>query len=178
MSLRAPRSSSPVRVTYVDSDTARASMTDVLGVIGPRFWIVAALAAVAGAAVMGVPTDVVPTPLFQRMTPVRPQDYIFLAVTSLLLGALLATYAGVRVGTRSAGAGAGAGAGLLGSLAIGCPVCNKIIVSLLGVSGAVQYFGPVQPLVGAGGVALAAAALIARLRALSRGCATSPAETG
>ena len=34
-------------------------------------------------------------------------------------------------------------------LAIGCPVCNKIALVLLGTSGAMTVFAPLQPVIGA-----------------------------
>ena len=110
---------------------------------------------------MGLPTDVVPNPWFTRMTPVRPLDVVLLVLTALTLGVLAATYA------QSAAGGGGrrglAGGGLAG-LAIGCPVCNKAVVWLLGVSGALTWFGPVQPFIGAVGLGLAVWAVVARLR--------------
>jgi hypothetical protein len=30
-------------------------------------------------------------------------------------------------------------------LAIGCPVCNKLVVLAVGASGALSYFAPMQP---------------------------------
>ena len=35
---------------------------------------------------------------------------------------------------------------LLAFLAVGCPLCNKVVVLLLGASGALTYFEPIQPL--------------------------------
>ena len=131
----------------------------------PLRWLRRAEAAVVGGVVsallMGVPTDVVPNPWFTRMTPVRPLDYVLLAVTSVVLGLLAATYVG---GGRAAGGGRGAAGGGLTGLAIGCPVCNKVVVALIGTSGAVSWFGPIQPLLGALGAALAAWALYLRVR--------------
>lgn len=56
-------------------------------------------------------------------------------------------------------------AGVLSTFAVGCPVCNKLVVGLLGASGALTYWAPLQPLLGASSVALLAAGLIVRLRA-------------
>lgn len=118
-------------------------------------------AAVLSALAMGVPTDVVPNPWFTRMTPVRPLDVVLLATTSVVLGLLAATYVRARGGE---GVARGAAGGGLTGLAIGCPVCNKAIVALIGTSGAVNWFGPLQPLLGAGGLLLAASALMLRVR--------------
>ena len=101
------------------------------------------------------------------MTPVEPEQYAFWVATSLLTGALLATY--LEPGLRRGLAGQSAGAGLLGVFAVGCPICNKLVVALLGTSGALTYFAPIQPLLGAGAVALAGYGLWLRLRALRTG---------
>ena len=57
---------------------------------------------------------------------------------------------------------------MLGFLAIGCPVCNKLIVALLGVSGAMDYFAPAQPFLGALGMLVLGVALGYRIRSLRR----------
>ena len=59
-----------------------------------------------------------------------------------------------RVGLASVGA----------FLAIGCPICNKVVVALLGVSGALSVFAPIQPIIGAASIALLAGSLAWRLR--------------
>lgn len=70
--------------------------------------------------------------------------------------------------------GLGAGRATLGGfgayLAIGCPICNKVVVALLGVSGALNVFAPLQPVIGAASVALLGAMLAWRLRDRARGC--------
>lgn len=137
--------------------------------LGPRFLLGAVLGTTFVAVAIGVPTDVLPNPWFTRMTPATTSNYIFWVASSVLTGALLATYLLPRV-KRNRIAAAGAGSGYLGVLAVGCPVCNKLIVSLLGVSGAFNYFAPIQPLLGAAGLALAALALAIRLRGARRAC--------
>lgn len=125
-------------------------------------------AAVFTALVIGVPTDVVPNPWFSRIVGVRPIDVVVLVALSLLTGALVATY--VVAGRSGAGAPrAGIGSGVLGWFAVGCPVCNKLVVLLLGASGATRVFEPVQPVLGVAAVVLAMAALIVRVRAIRRG---------
>ena len=77
--------------------------------------------------------------------------------------------------TRGTTLGAIAGFGAF--LAIGCPVCNKIALVLLGTSGALTIFAPIQPLIGAASLALLAGTLAWRLRsrALGGACAVRPA---
>lgn len=132
-----------------------------------RYLLSAMLATALVALAIGIPTDVVPNPWFTRMTPVYADQYVFWVLTSVLTGALLATY----VFSRHLAAGQAAGGGLLGLLAVGCPVCNKLVVLLLGFSGAFQYFAPIQPYLGGLGVLLAGTALALRFKAWRRTCA-------
>ena len=119
---------------------------------------------------IGIPTDVLPNPWFTRMTPVRPLDLILWPLTSIVLGALLATFV-LRGDTgRTRSVSAGAGGGLLSTFAIGCPVCNKLVVAVLGLSGALTYFEPAQPVLGVAALALGVYGLRRRLRDLGRPC--------
>ena len=73
-----------------------------------------------------------------------------LLVTSILAGLLMATYvritgpSGSRWRQRSSGSRGMIG-GALSFFAIGCPVCNKLVLLALGATGAVKFFAPVQP---------------------------------
>ncbi len=70
---------------------------------------------------------------------------------------------------------AGAVGGLLGFLAVGCPVCNKIALLALGYTGALQWFAPLQPWLAVAGIALLAYALSRRLATEATGvCAVAP----
>lgn len=133
----------------------------------PRRWLAAALGAAVFALAAGAPTDVVPNPLFSRMTPVQWWNYPILAATALLGGLVAATYVRTAAGTGSTGKAAGGG--LLSALAIGCPVCNKLVVLLLGFSGALSIWAPIQPILGIASVALLGWALRTRLTA-ERAC--------
>ena len=115
--------------------------------------MLAALAgALATALFIGLPTDVVPNPVFGRAVPVTWWSYPVLAVVAVLSGLLLATY--VRA-DGAAGPAAPAGtdraqrrgavSGLLSLFAVGCPVCNKVVLLALGASGAMTWFAPFQP---------------------------------
>lgn len=137
-----------------------------LGGWSARRWIVAGLVAAVVAVVTGIPTDLVPTSLYTRMTPIPWWSWIFWGATAALGGLLAASY------VREAGGGSAVspvGGGILSFLAVGCPICNKLVVAALGVSGALTYFAPVQPLLGAAGVALLAYALWRRL-AVAKAC--------
>ncbi len=66
------------------------SLPRLLGLRGIAAGLAVALLVVP---LIGLPTAVVPNRFFVRMTPTRPQDYLFLALTALLVGLIAATYA-------------------------------------------------------------------------------------
>jgi hypothetical protein len=151
----------------VSAQAARRSFpTAVLGV----------LAAFGTVAIIGVPTDVIPNPLFGRQTPVHAYDVAVLIALGLLTGALVATYAIARDATAGT-ARAGVGSGVLGWFAVSCPACNKVVVAFLGASGATSTFAPLQPVLGGVAVALAAGALAVRIRALRQPACPAPGRT-
>lgn len=128
-----------------------------------RRWFVAALAGVIAALAMGIPTGVIRTSLYTRMTPVTWWDYPIWALSAAGLGLLAATY--VKLGRADCGgSGRALGGGILSTFAIGCPICNKLVVALLGVSGALNYWAPIQPLLGLASIGLLLATLAIRLR--------------
>jgi hypothetical protein len=54
--------------------------------------------------------------------------------------------------------------GLVSFFAVGCPVCNKLVLLALGASGAISWFAPVQPFLAAASIVLMVWALRTRLR--------------
>jgi hypothetical protein len=152
---------------------------ETLGAIrgwGARRYL-AALAAGAGWLVLtGVPTDLVDTPLFVRMTPAVWWNYALWVAGAILVGLLAATYAaGPDREVVGASHGTVFGGGLLSVFAVGCPVCNKLVVLALGAGGSLTYFGPVQPVLGLLSVGLLLYALRARL-AGERSCTVDVVE--
>jgi hypothetical protein len=125
-------------------------------------WPLAASAAFVAALALGVPTGVVPTPFYTRMTPVLWWNYPVLAVSAVLLGLTAATY--LRPPTPEADTTRQAtGGGLLALFAVGCPICNKLVVFAVGATGALRWFAPVQPVLAAISLVLLSAALWTRL---------------
>lgn len=101
------------------------------------------------------------------MTPVTWWDYRFWALSAVLVGLTAATYVRARSDVEVAAADRSKrtlGATLLTVFAVGCPICNKLVVAVLGVSGALTYFAPVQPVLGVISVGLLATGLAFRLR--------------
>lgn len=133
----------------------------------PRQWVTAGAAAVGVALATGLPTDVIPNPVFGRPVPVTWWSYPTLVVSSILAGLLIGTY--VRpVGAEiepldRAGRTGGVGA-VVSFFAVGCPVCNKLAVVALGTSGALRFFEPLQPVLAVASIVLLGLALRSRLR--------------
>ncbi|MQS08139.1 hypothetical protein [Streptomyces alkaliphilus] len=128
-------------------------------------WATACGAAAGTALLIGLPTAVVPNPVFGRSIPVQWWNYPALALSAVAAGLVLATYLRVpgdmRVPERASRLGVAGG--LLSFLAVGCPVCNKLVLVLLGTSGALAYWAPLQPLVALGSLVLLVEAALRRL---------------
>lgn len=135
-----------------------------------RQWLVAVGAAGVAALLIGVPTAIVQTAWFTRMTPVLWWNYPVWVMSAVLTGLIAATYVG-PVRPPADQQRKTVAAGVLTAFAVGCPICNKLVVLLLGVGGAMSYFAPVQPLIALVSLALLGEALRRRLRAL-RACPT------
>lgn len=136
--------------------------------------------AVVVALLIGIPSDLVDNPIFGRPVPVRAIDYPIWIVTSLLIGLTLAirpdSEGSLGQVERTDDApldGEGPAevvddtrplwAGFVSFLAVGCPVCNQVVVLALGTSGALSWWAPVQPFVGLAAIGLAGWALHRRL---------------
>ncbi len=126
---------------------------------------VGAAAALVTALVIGIPTGIIQTSWYTRMTPVLWWNYPVWVVSSVLTGALIATY--VRdpsVPVPATQGGKTFTGGMLSLFAVGCPICNKLVVLAVGVSGALSWFAPVQPFLAVASLGLLAYALWARRR--------------
>lgn len=144
-----------------------------------RRWLVAVLAGVGTFAMLGLATAVVANPVFGRSIAPTPWAMEVLVATSILTGLLTATYVR-RDGGGLAPQGADdrpARGGLIGGalayVAIGCPVCNKLVLLALGASGAVRVFAPIQPYLAMAGMLLLGWALYVRLGG-EASCAWAP----
>ncbi len=109
-------------------------------------------------ALFGLVTATIPNPVFMRMMPASALDFFFLATTAFLGGAYLALPA-----NACAADGKAAGGTLFGLLAFACPVCNKLLVMLLGYAALFELFDPLRPLVGAISIVVLGHAIIRKL---------------
>ena len=148
-------------------DVQMATTWSAFRLFGLRGWAAAGLGAIATLMLTGIPSTIIENPLFVRMTPIRPQDYVLWVLTALLAGLVVGTYA---LPGRVTNAGKTLSGGFLSYLATGCPTCNKLVVLLLGASGALTFFEPIQVYIGIASLALLSWALVLRLRSLSRAC--------
>ena len=148
----------------------RTGAIDAVRAWSRRHVLVAIGAAVLVALAIGLPTDVIPNPVFGRPVPVTWWSYPTLFVTAVLGGLLAATYVNDRVGSPTsldeldAPTRRGSIAGVLSFFAVGCPVCNKLVIVALGTTGARQWFEPLQPVLAVASIVLLAWALRSRLR--------------
>jgi len=142
---------------------------------------------VAGLA-FGLVSAIIANPVFARSVPPDAAAIGIWLVSAPLMGLVMATYTAparpsatlaavslapadaLVVERRSTRLGGLAGFGAF--LAIGCPVCNKVALVLLGASGAMSVWAPIQPVVGAISLVLlvVTAAWRLRLRASGGAC--------
>ncbi len=157
----------------------------VLATIDRRFAVHAVLWTAASVVAFGVVAAIIPNPVFGRQVPVEPFAIAIWLMSAPLMGLLGATYtapgpivpaepdAFLLAASTAAGGGDGTTLGAVASLgaflAIGCPVCNKIALVLLGTSGAMTVFAPLQPVIGAVSLILLAGTLAWRFRMRARG---------
>ncbi|MCB2413801.1 hypothetical protein LGT39_13200 [Demequina sp. TTPB684] len=129
-----------------------------------RWWF-AVGTAVATYLVIALPTALIDNPVFGREVPPTPWATSALLASSLLAGLVAATYvAGPDAAPRKREGRLGWAGGLVTFFAVGCPVCNKLVLIALGYTGAIQYFAPVQPFLAAAAIVLLGWAFVARVR--------------
>ena len=142
----------------------------------PRLRLAKGAAVSLGSFVLfGVVTGLIPNPIYVRMVPSRPIDYLFLFLTAGLLGVYVAQRppAEERSDDRLATLGT-----VGGFLAFGCPICNAFLLALFSSSALMTYFDPLRPLLGAVAVVLLGGLVYVRY---TRACETcqpdAPAES-
>lgn len=141
-----------------------------LGLYTGKVWAVTALTAAVGLALIGLATAIYENPFFIRMTPVRAQDYVIWILSSVLMGLIVGSY---FVQRSTSDDGKIVSGGLLSVLAVGCPTCNKLVVLLLGTTGALTFFAPLQLYIGVASVLLLGWTLVLRAKALADACAVN-----
>jgi hypothetical protein len=147
------------------------------------FIVQAAVWTLVSLAAYGVAAAIIPNPVFGRQIPPEPFAIAIWLLSAPLLGIVGATYTApppagllepVPLGAADATVERRTSTlGTLGSLgaflAIGCPICNKLVLLLLGTSGAIAVYAPLQPVLGALSLVLLAFTAAWRLRIRARG---------
>jgi hypothetical protein len=159
----------------------------VLATVDRRFVLHAVLWSAASLLGFGLAAAIIPNPIFGRQVPPEPFAIAVWLVSAPLMGLLGATYSAPAAPTNRAaepvalvmgsastvagrdGSVFGTAAGIGAFLAIGCPVCNKLALVLLGTGGAMTVFAPLQPVIGAASLVLLAGTLAWRFRLRVRG---------
>jgi len=131
----------------------------------PRRWLVALGTAVFTVVFIAIPTDLIDTPLFAREVPPTVWAWPVLIVSAVLAGLVTATYVAYPDGAapRRAEGRLGMAGWLITFFAVGCPVCNKLVLLALGTTGALQFFEPIQPYLAGLSIVLLGWALYARV---------------
>ncbi len=152
------------------------SSIDALRLWSARRWLTALVAGIGVAVLVALPTAVIPNPIFGRAIEVTWWSYPVVILSGIFGGLLIATYIrepgheevdkAAKVGTVG---------GFLAFFAVGCPVCNKLVLLALGTSGAMTWFAPLQPILAVASVILMAWALRIRLRGMTS-CEVSPVD--
>lgn len=160
--------------------------------IDARFRAHVVLWTVLSALAYGLVAAIIPNPVFGRSVPPTDASIAIWLLSAPLIGIVGATYSSpwapatsplVLLGPDGAAVGRPAAAPrdddrptFLGGvasfgafLAIGCPVCNKLALLLLGTSGALSIWAPIQPILGAASLVLLAATAVWRLRLRASG---------
>lgn len=130
-----------------------------------RRWWVAVGTALFTVVFIAVPTDLIDTPLFAREVAPTSWSWPVLLVSAILAGLVTATYVAHPDGAEPSRAVGrlGMAGWVVTFFAVGCPVCNKLVLLALGATGAMQFFEPVQPYLAAASIGLLSWALYARL---------------
>jgi len=138
-----------------------------LSYFGWRGWSLAVVGMIATLLVIGLPTALIDNPVFGRQLEARTQDYWIWGISGVLGGLIVGTFAVAPGLTNQNTVTSG---GVLATLAVGCPICNKVAVVLLGSSGALNFFGPSQIFLGIASLLLLGWALLLRAQAVAGTC--------
>lgn len=154
---------------FPDQGVASKSMLEDLKSLPLATWPRALFFAVIAAVLIAVPADLIDTPFFGRPVDTKWIDYVILVITSTLIGLIFAirpepSASDSSPDSRDRDDRRTIWGGLVAFLAVGCPVCNQVVVALVGTSGALAWWAPAQPLIGLAAVLLLVYTLRKRLR--------------
>ena len=93
------------------------------------------------------------------MIPATTSDYVFLLVNSGLIGAYIGLYSFEKHERSKKGDALATTGSIANIFAVGCPICNKLLVVLLGATAVMTYFEPIRIWLGFFSVGVIGAAL-------------------
>lgn len=130
-----------------------------------RRWLTAALVAVGTVLIVAIPTAMIPNPIFAREIGSTAWAWPVLVLNAVLAGLVTATYVARKdsLTPNDRGGKLGSAGAFVTFFAVGCPVCNKLVLLALGYTGAIQFFGPIQPYLAVGAIALLVWAFASRV---------------
>ena len=130
-------------------------------------WRTAVIAASVAFLAIGTVGQTLPWTSSGRTFPVVWWNYVTLVASSLLIGLIVPTFvvAAGRRRSRVVGAASTGVAGTAATIAMACPVCNPIVIPLLGAGGAFAFLAPDRGVIALASVVLLALTLVLRLRA-------------
>lgn len=146
-----------------------------------RLLLVSAAATAGALLLFGLGVGIIPNPVIARMIEPEPFAIATWIASAPLVGIVVATYlvsprasspaeiVELRGGSLRDGTALGTVGGMATFFAIGCPLCNKIALVLLGTSGAMSIFAPIQPFLAGASLALLAGTVAWRLDLRARG---------
>ncbi len=118
--------------------------------------------------IFGIPTALIPTGIYIRMIEATLLDYYFFLLSSVLIGVYVGLWHHNKYNSRQSGNISVLGGGVSSFLAVSCPICNVILVSLIGVSSVMVFIEPLRPVIGIIGIALLGIAVYYKYREFRR----------
>lgn len=116
--------------------------------------------------IFGVVMALIPNNIFKRMFPPTIIDYTFLIMTSAMLGTYLSLYFYGKQKAYGKEDYAAAGGALPSILAFSCPLCNALLVSLLGTSAILAFIEPFRPVFGIFGIGILGIAMYLKIKSI------------
>ena len=109
--------------------------------------VIASLVGLGFLALLGAVTALIPNPIFTRMVQITTWDYLFL----ILLPILLSTFIFLKLENKSKDQKneyTAFGAAFVSIFALGCPICNALLISIFSATALLAYFDPYRPVLG------------------------------
>lgn len=131
-----------------------------------RYIFIGILTSVIIFLIFGIVMALIPNNFFVRMFPPTIIDYIFLFSTSVMLGAYFSLYFYGKQEVYGKEDYAAAGGALPSILAFSCPLCNALLVSLLGAATILAFIEPLRPVFGIFGIGILGFALYLKVKNL------------